>query len=150
VWREFESLVGAGRVRQLGISNIYDLRALQNIYNDADVKPAVVQNRWGVLVWACQPESHGSSEVKGKARAKLSAELVVRGRHPCRYFVCYVWRHCFLRLHITEHNTHLFRAVTKQNPAQHTSVTTVSFVCCAVLCYAVLCCVVQVSQQDRV
>lgn len=46
MWREFESLVEAGRVRQLGISNIYDLRALQNIYNDADVKPAVVQNRY--------------------------------------------------------------------------------------------------------
>lgn len=50
VWREFEALVGAGCVRQLGISNIYDLRALQNIYNDADVKPAVVQNRYSTVL----------------------------------------------------------------------------------------------------
>jgi diketogulonate reductase-like aldo/keto reductase len=45
VWRAFEGLVESGKVRQLGISNIYDLRALQDIYHDADVKPAVVQNR---------------------------------------------------------------------------------------------------------
>lgn len=45
--------MAAGQVRQLGVSNIYDLRALQDIYNDADVKPAVVQNRWaGGQVWA--------------------------------------------------------------------------------------------------
>jgi diketogulonate reductase-like aldo/keto reductase len=53
VWRAFEGLVESGQVRQLGISNIYDLRALQDIYHDADVKPAVVQNRC-VWVWRWQ------------------------------------------------------------------------------------------------
>jgi diketogulonate reductase-like aldo/keto reductase len=33
------------QVGQLGISNIYDLEALQAIFQQARVKPAVVQNR---------------------------------------------------------------------------------------------------------
>jgi diketogulonate reductase-like aldo/keto reductase len=41
----FEELVSSGQVLQLGISNIYDLTALQRIYQEASVKPAVVQNR---------------------------------------------------------------------------------------------------------
>jgi len=45
VWRVFEELVSSGQVLQLGISNIYDLTALQRIYKEASVKPAVVQNR---------------------------------------------------------------------------------------------------------
>lgn len=52
VWRQFEAFVAAGQVRQLGVSNIYDLRALQHIYNDADVKPVVVQNRWAGVWYA--------------------------------------------------------------------------------------------------
>lgn len=36
------------QVQQLGISNIYDLKALQKIFKEAEVKPAVVQNRWGL------------------------------------------------------------------------------------------------------
>jgi len=48
VWREFESLVDAGRVRQLGISNCYSLEELSELYEAARVKPAVVQNRFYV------------------------------------------------------------------------------------------------------
>lgn len=46
VWREFESLVEAGGVRQLGISNCYRLADLAALYDAARIKPAVVQNRF--------------------------------------------------------------------------------------------------------
>src|ERR1700722_6126673 len=45
VWRTMESLVDAHGVRQLGISNCYQLEQLQELYDSARVKPAVVQNR---------------------------------------------------------------------------------------------------------
>jgi diketogulonate reductase-like aldo/keto reductase len=46
VWRIFESLVDAGGVRQLGISNCYQLERLAALYGSARIKPAVVQNRF--------------------------------------------------------------------------------------------------------
>ena len=46
VYREFEKFVDEGRVRQLGISNLYDLSRLQQLYNDARHKPSVIQNRF--------------------------------------------------------------------------------------------------------
>ena len=45
VWRAMESLVAGGGVRQLGISNCYDLEQLQALHDSARVKPSVVQNR---------------------------------------------------------------------------------------------------------
>lgn len=46
VWRTMESLVEQGVVRQLGISNCYELSELQRIDAAARVKPAVLQNRF--------------------------------------------------------------------------------------------------------
>lgn len=46
VWRTFEALHQQGLVRQLGISNIYSLAAFKRIFEEATVKPAVVQNRF--------------------------------------------------------------------------------------------------------
>lgn len=46
VYREFERFVDEGRVRQLGISNLYNVHALQRLYNDARHKPSVIQNRF--------------------------------------------------------------------------------------------------------
>jgi diketogulonate reductase-like aldo/keto reductase len=46
VWRELEALVGGGLVRELGLSNCYDLAVLEQLYAAARVKPAVVQNRF--------------------------------------------------------------------------------------------------------
>jgi diketogulonate reductase-like aldo/keto reductase len=46
VWRAFESLVAAGGVRQLGISNCYTLADLERLHGEARIKPAVVQNRF--------------------------------------------------------------------------------------------------------
>ena len=46
VWRTLESLVDAGGVRQLGISNCYRIEQLEALYESARIKPAVVQNRF--------------------------------------------------------------------------------------------------------
>lgn len=46
VWRTFESFVDDGKVRQLGMSNCYDLSAFKKIYSEARIKPAVLQNRF--------------------------------------------------------------------------------------------------------
>jgi diketogulonate reductase-like aldo/keto reductase len=46
VYRECEKFVDEGRVKQLGISNLYNLNGLRKLYDDARHKPAVVQNRF--------------------------------------------------------------------------------------------------------
>ena len=46
VWRVFEGFVAEGRVRALGLSNTYDLRTLQRLYDLATVKPTYLQNRF--------------------------------------------------------------------------------------------------------
>lgn len=45
-WRAMEHFVLQKSVRQLGISNCYNLKVLQALYRDAKVKPALVQNRF--------------------------------------------------------------------------------------------------------
>ncbi|KAI9203808.1 NADP-dependent oxidoreductase domain-containing protein [Polychytrium aggregatum] len=46
VWRVFEEYHQQGVVRMLGISNIYSLKDLRQLWTDASVKPRVVQNRF--------------------------------------------------------------------------------------------------------
>lgn len=46
VWKEFEKFVQAGKVKQLGLSNCYDLDVLKGVYDKASVKPSVLQNRF--------------------------------------------------------------------------------------------------------
>ncbi len=46
VWRAMEQLFHRGVVKQLGISNCYDLALLQHLYHAVEVKPAVLQNRF--------------------------------------------------------------------------------------------------------
>lgn len=46
VWNAMESLVDKGGVGQIGISNCYDLQLLQRLYQDALIKPSIVQNRF--------------------------------------------------------------------------------------------------------
>jgi len=45
-WRAMEALVESGQVRQIGISNCYQLSLLESLYEQARIKPAVVQNRF--------------------------------------------------------------------------------------------------------
>jgi diketogulonate reductase-like aldo/keto reductase len=46
VWKIFESFVNEGIVKQIGISNIYSLKQLEKIWDNASVKPSVIQNRF--------------------------------------------------------------------------------------------------------
>ena len=46
VWRTFESFVDDGKVKQLGISNCYDYKQFTKIYDQARIKPSVLQNRF--------------------------------------------------------------------------------------------------------
>jgi len=46
VWRVFESLVDSGKVYNIGISNCYDLKKFQYIYDHARIKPRHLQNRF--------------------------------------------------------------------------------------------------------
>ena len=46
VWKVFESFVTDGKVRQLGISNMYNFRDLRTLYQAATIKPSVLQNRF--------------------------------------------------------------------------------------------------------
>ncbi len=45
-YRAMEVVVVQGGVKQLGVSNCYDLKTLQLLYHDAIVKPVVLQNRF--------------------------------------------------------------------------------------------------------
>jgi diketogulonate reductase-like aldo/keto reductase len=46
VWKAMEKIQKAGGARQLGISNCYYTEVIRSLYADANVKPAVVQNRF--------------------------------------------------------------------------------------------------------
>lgn len=46
VWRAMEALFDSGKVRQLGLSNCYSLPQLEFLYQQAQVKPALLQNRF--------------------------------------------------------------------------------------------------------
>lgn len=46
VWKAMEEIYNIGEAKQLGISNCYDLKTLQKLYESADIKPSVVQNRF--------------------------------------------------------------------------------------------------------
>jgi len=46
VWRAMEEIAQRGEAKQLGISNIYDIQVLQDLYEMANIKPSVVQNRF--------------------------------------------------------------------------------------------------------
>ena len=45
-WRAMEGLFEEGRVRQLGVSNCYEPWRLENLWKEARIKPAVIQNRF--------------------------------------------------------------------------------------------------------
>jgi diketogulonate reductase-like aldo/keto reductase len=46
VWKIFEEFVSEGKVKQIGISNIYSIKLLEKIWDNAKVKPSVIQNRF--------------------------------------------------------------------------------------------------------
>ncbi len=46
VWQAMEQIFHSGGAKQLGISNCYDLQQFELLYREAEVKPAVIQNRF--------------------------------------------------------------------------------------------------------
>jgi len=46
VWQRMERIFQEGGVRQLGISNCYSLESFRFLYDNAEVKPAILQNRF--------------------------------------------------------------------------------------------------------
>jgi len=46
VWRAMEIIYKRGEALQLGISNCYDLSVLKRLYDEAEIKPTIVQNRF--------------------------------------------------------------------------------------------------------
>jgi diketogulonate reductase-like aldo/keto reductase len=46
VWKAMEEIVTAGGARRIGISNCYSLQELRALYDFAQVKPSIVQNRF--------------------------------------------------------------------------------------------------------
>lgn len=46
VWRAMEHIYHSGGTKQIGISNCYDLETLKEIYEAADIKPSILQNRF--------------------------------------------------------------------------------------------------------
>lgn len=46
VWETMESIQQSGRARQIGISNFYYIYMLKKLYEDASIKPAILQNRF--------------------------------------------------------------------------------------------------------
>ena len=45
-WGAMESIFQSGNVKQLGISNCYNLELFRFLYDSAEVKPAILQNRF--------------------------------------------------------------------------------------------------------
>jgi diketogulonate reductase-like aldo/keto reductase len=45
-WSAMEAVQKDGGARQLGVSNCYNLQVMRQLYADANVKPAVIQNRF--------------------------------------------------------------------------------------------------------
>jgi diketogulonate reductase-like aldo/keto reductase len=46
VWQAMTKIFNGGGAKQLGISNCYDLQTLEDLYQTAEIKPAVIQNRF--------------------------------------------------------------------------------------------------------
>ena len=46
VWKTMEELIQKGVVRQLGISNCYDLSLFTRLYTNSTIQPSVLQNRF--------------------------------------------------------------------------------------------------------
>jgi len=46
VWSVFEEFYSQGKVKVLGISNLYSIKNLKRIWIDAKIKPSIIQNRF--------------------------------------------------------------------------------------------------------
>ena len=70
-WRAMEAQVELGFVTQLGISNLHDVRRFERIYEEAAVKPRVLQNRF-------------SPQLGARSASKLPIRVDVTSPRPFR------------------------------------------------------------------
>jgi diketogulonate reductase-like aldo/keto reductase len=62
-WRTMESFVVKGLVRLIGVSNMYDFAEFQELYEKAEVKPSILQNRF-------YAESNFDTEIRAFCKEK--------------------------------------------------------------------------------
>jgi len=46
VWKTLEQFVKQGKIKQIGLSNFYDLSDIKKVWEFAEIKPAIIQNRF--------------------------------------------------------------------------------------------------------
>lgn len=46
VWKAFEDIYKTGAAKAIGLSNVYDMHVLRDVYEAAEIKPTVLQNRF--------------------------------------------------------------------------------------------------------
>jgi diketogulonate reductase-like aldo/keto reductase len=46
VWQAMGAIIKSGGIKQLGISNCYELETLEALYQSAEIKPVIIQNRF--------------------------------------------------------------------------------------------------------
>jgi diketogulonate reductase-like aldo/keto reductase len=121
VWQTMESLVDARGVRQLGISNCYQLEQLQTLCDSARFKPAVVQNRFyadtgydrGIRTFCRQNGIVYQSFWTLSANPHLLAHRTVRelaarhGRTPAQILFRYLTQNDIVPLIGTRSETHM-------------------------------------------
>ncbi|MCQ8179722.1 aldo/keto reductase [Methylomonas sp. SURF-1] len=107
VWQAMETLAGAGKVKQLGISNCYDFALFEYLYQTAEIKPAVIQNRFysdtgydkQIRAFCRQRQIVYQSFWTLTANPRLLAHPAVtaaanaRGRTPAQIFFRYLQQH---------------------------------------------------------
>ncbi|WFP49246.1 aldo/keto reductase [Methylomonas sp. EFPC3] len=107
VWQAMETLAGAGKVKQLGISNCYDFALFEYLYQTAEIKPAVVQNRFyadtgydkQIRAFCRQRQIVYQSfwtltaNPRVLAHPAVTAAASARGRTPAQIFFRYLHQH---------------------------------------------------------
>ncbi len=87
VWHSMEELFNNGVVRMLGLSNCYDLEVFKSIYEDATVKPSILQNRFysetgydtKLREWSDERAVHYQSFWTLTANPQILSHPIVRG-----------------------------------------------------------------------
>ncbi len=104
VWRAMESLYDQALVRQLGVSNCYELTRLEALYQKARIRPATIQNRFhaksgydkeirafcdecGIIYQSFWTLTANAEILKSPEMADLAAKY---GRSPAQVFFRYL------------------------------------------------------------
>jgi len=129
VWKTLEEFVKQGKIKQLGISNMYDLKELEKLWNSVEVKPAVVQNRFyadtgydvGVRTFCTQNQIFYQSFWTLTANPNIVSSSVVvkiareRNKTPEQIFFRALMKMGIVPLSGTTHEVHMLQDVEVGN-----------------------------------